>query len=119
MPGLTIIVMAVLVGFITGIFSRVQNQKIANGVVISIEHQYESGEKKPTYIAIVEYSVNGEDYLVKSGHKSASYYVGQKMRVGYDVENPKNALVKPTMINYIVFVLLLIMGIIVSIISFL
>lgn len=118
MQGLVVIVVAVFVGVITGIFSRVPNQIITPGTVVSTEYKYDSGESKPTYIAIVEYEVDGKIYAVKSRYRSSSYHTGQKMKVGYDSSDPQRSIIKPTVTNYIVFIALLIIGIVFFALSF-
>ena len=45
MPGLAIFVVAIFAAALTGMFTRVKNQKTTSGVVVSVEHKYDSGEK--------------------------------------------------------------------------
>ena len=119
MPGLLIICIALFVGLITGTFSHVPNQKTILGKVVSIEHKYDTGEKKPTYIATVEYSVNNQLYYVKSNYKSSSFHIDQKIKVRYNALNPSQSRVAPAKSVYVVIVILIIVGIIVSYQSFL
>ena len=115
MPGLAIFVVAVFATALTGIFTRVKNQKTTSGVVVSVEHEYDSGEKKPTFYAYVEYEVNGKLYTVKSRNRSSSYYIGQKLKVAYNDENPSDSYIKPTFANYLVLAIIFIIAIVVTI----
>ena len=45
MPGLVIFAVALFAAALTGMFTRVKNQKTTTGVVVSVEHKYDSGEK--------------------------------------------------------------------------
>lgn len=119
MPGLVIIVMAVFVGAITGVFSKVPNQKVTGGTIVSVEHKYDTGERRPTYTAIVEYEVNDVVYSVKSRYKSASYRIGQPVKVAYDAADPQNSLIRPSVSVYVVMILLIIAGIIIARLTYL
>lgn len=115
MPGLAILVVAIFTATLTGMFTRVKNQKETIGTVVSVEHKYDSGEKKPAFNAYAEYEVNGKTYVVKSRNKSSSYHTGQKLKVAYNEANPVDAFIKPTAINYIVVMIILVIAIIVTI----
>jgi len=115
MPGIAIFIMAILTAALTGMFTRVKNQMTTVGTVVSVEHQYDSGEKKPTFYAYAEYEVDGTTYVVKSRNKSSSYRMGQKLKVAYNGENPGDAFIKPTTANYIVVVIIAVIAVIVTI----
>ena len=115
MPGLAILVVAIFAAALTGMFKIVKNQTTTTGVVVSVEHKYDSGEKKPTYYAYVEYEVSGELYTVKSHNRSSSYHTGQKMKVAYNNQNPGDSFIKPTFANYLVVAILVVIAIVVTI----
>lgn len=115
MPGIVIFIIAIITAVLTGMFTRVNNQITTVGTVVSVEHQYDSGEKKPTFYAYAEYEVNGATYVVKSRNKSSSYRTGQKLKVAYNRENPGDAFIKPTVSNYIVVVIITVIAAIVTI----
>ena len=115
MPGIAIFAVAILVGFITGVFKRVQHQRTTIGVVVSIEHIHDTDESIPTYYACAEYKVNEKIYSVRSQYKSASYRPGQKVRIAYNARNPKQAFFKPSFANYLIVSLLVVVSIIVMI----
>ena len=115
MPGLAIFVVAIFAAALTGMFTRVKNQKTTTGVVVSVEHKYDSGEKKPTFYAYVEYEVNGELYTVKSRNRSSSYHTGQKLKVAYNNKNPGDSFIKPTFVNYFVVAIIVVIAIVVTI----
>lgn len=118
MPGLLIICIALFVGLITGTYSRVPNQKTVFGKVVSMEHKYDTGEKKPTYTATVEYSINNQTYYVKSKYKSSSFYIDQKIKVRYNALNPSQSRVAPAKSVYVVMSILIVVGIVISYQSF-
>lgn len=115
MPGIAIFVVAIFAGALTGMFTRVKNQRTTKGTIVSVEHKYDSGEKKPTFYAYVEYEVGGTTYVVKSRNRSSSYRTGQKVKVAYNEENPGDAFIKPTTANYIVVVIIAVIAVIVTI----
>lgn len=115
MPGLAILAVAIFAAALTGMFTRVKNQKTTTGVIVSIEHKYDTGEKKPTFYAYVEYEVNGEPYTVKSRNRSSSYHTGQKLKVAYNNENPSDSFIKPTFANYLVVTIILAIAVVVTI----
>lgn len=115
MPGLGIFAVAVFAAALTGMFTRVKNQKTTTGVVASVEHKYDSGEKKATFYAYVEYEVNGELYTVKSRNRSSSYHTGQRLKVAYNRKNPSDSFIKPTFANYLVVTIILVIAVVVTI----
>ena len=115
MPGLAILVVAIFAAALTGMFTRVNNQKTTTGEVVSLEYKYDSGEKKPTFYAWVEYEVNGEIYTVKSRNRSSSYHTGQQRKIAYNAKNPSESFVKPTFANYLVVAGIFVMAIVVTI----
>lgn len=115
MPGLAILAVAIFAAGLTGMFTRVKNQKTTDGVIVSVEYKYDSGEKKPTFYAYVEYEVNGEIYTVKSRNRSSSYRTGQKLKVAYNDKNPSDAFIKPTFANYLVVAIIFTIAVVVTI----
>lgn len=114
MPGLAIFAVAIFAAALTGMFARVKNQKTTIGTIVSIEHKYDSGEKKPTFYAYVEYEVNGVVYSVKSRNRSSLFRTGQKLKVAYNYQDPSNSFIKPTNANYIVVLIILIIAVVVT-----
>ena len=45
MLGIAILAVALFAAALTGMFTRVKNQKTTTGVVVSLEHKCDSGEK--------------------------------------------------------------------------
>lgn len=115
MPGLVILVMAIFAAALTGMFARVKNQQTTTGVIVSVEHKYDTSEKKPTFYAYVEYEVNGEIYTVKSRNRSSSYHTGQKLKVAYNGQNPSDSFIKPTFANYLVVAIIAIIAVVVTV----
>ncbi len=115
MPGLAIFAVALFVAALTGMFTRVKNQKTTNAVVVSVEHKYDSGERKPTFYAYAEYEIGGKVYTVKSRNRSSSYHTGQKLKVAYNAQNPSDSFIKPTFANYLVVVIILVIATVVTI----
>lgn len=115
MPGLAIFAVAVFAGALTGMFSRVKNQRTTTGVVVSVEYKCDFEDKSPTFYAYAEYEVNGEIYTVKSRSRSSSYHTGQKLKVAYNCENPNDSFIKPTFANYLVVAILFVIAAIVTI----
>ena len=115
MPGLAIFAVALFAAALTGMFTRVKNQKTTTGVIVSVEHKYDSGEKKPTFYAHAEYEVNGKLYTVKSRNGSSSYHTGQKLKVAYNQENPSDSFIKPTFANYLVVAIIFVIAVVVTV----
>lgn len=84
-------------------------------MVVSVEHKYDSGEKKPTFYAYAEYEVNEKLYTVKSQNRSSSYHTGQKLKVAYNRENPNDSFIKPTFANYLVVTIVFVIAIVVTV----
>ena len=118
MPGLLIICMALFVGLITGVFSRVPNQKKVVCTVVSIKHTYDTDERRPTYTANVEYSVDNQLYCTKTKYKSSSFYIGQKIKIKYNSLNPSQSQAAPKKSVYLIMMILVIIGSIISYQSF-
>ena len=114
MPGLALLVVAVFVAALTGMFTKVKNQKTITGVVVSVEYKYDSGEKKPTFYAYAEYEVGGKIYTVKSRNRSSSYHTGQTLKVAYNDKNPSDSFIKPTFANYLVVAIIFVIAVVVT-----
>lgn len=117
MPGLAIFIVAIFTAAITGMFTRVKNQKTTTGTVVSVEYKYDSGETKPTFYAYAEYEVDGTVYTVKSRNRSSSYHTGQKLKIAYNGKNPSDSFIKPTSANYLVVVIIFVIAVIVTILT--
>lgn len=114
MPGLAILVVAIFAAVLNGMFLKVKNQKTTTGTVVSLECKNETGESSKFY-AYVEYEINGKIYVVKSRNRSTAYHTGQKLKVAYNRENPRDSFIKPKVENYIVVIVLLIIAVFVTI----
>lgn len=95
MPGIPFIVIAWMVGAISGVFRRLPHQKTVVGQIVSIERGKTMDAGRTRYTAYVEYWVDGIPYTIKSKFKSATFYTGQKMRVAYNAASPRHAIVRP------------------------
>ena len=115
MPGLAIFALALFAAALTGMFTRVKNQKTTTGEVVSVEYKYIPNEKKPTFYAYAEYEVNGKLYTVKSRIRSSSYHTGQKLKVAYNLENPSDSFIKPTFSDYVVVTTIFVIAVVVTV----
>lgn len=115
MPGLALLAVAIFAAALTGMFTRVKNQKTTTGEVVSVEYKHDTDEEKPTFYAYVEYEVNGELHTVKSRNRSSSYHTGQKLKVAYNNENPSDSFIKPTFANYLVVTIIFAIAVVVTI----
>lgn len=115
MPGLALLAVAIFAAALTGMFTRVKNQKTTTGEVVSVEYKHDTDEEKPTFYACVEYEVNGELHTVKSRNRSSSYHTGQKLKVAYNNENPSDSFIKPTFANYLVVTIIFAIAVVVTI----
>ena len=115
MPGLALLAVAIFAAALTGMFTRVKNQKTTTGEVVSVEYKHDTDEEKPTFYAYVEYEVNGELHTVKSRNRSSSYHTGQKIKVAYNNENPSDSFIKPTFANYLVVTIIFAIAVVVTI----
>lgn len=115
MPGLALLAVAIFASALTGMFTRVKNQKTTTGEVVSVEYKHDTDEEKPTFYAYVEYEVNGELHTVKSRNRSSSYHTGQKLKVAYNNENPSDSFIKPTFANYLVVTIIFAIAVVVTI----
>lgn len=118
MQGLIIVAMAFFLGLITGVFSRVPNQKKTTGKIVYVEYEYDTDEKMPMYKAIAEYEVNGKMYTIKSKHKSSSFRTGQKVKIAYNSADPQQAKIRPKTNVYVAMMLITAAGIAILIDSF-
>ncbi|MEE1357922.1 MAG: DUF3592 domain-containing protein [Clostridia bacterium] len=118
MPGIVIIVIALIVGFMTDAFARVKHQRVVKGKIVSLEYRGDTTTTNRNYAAVVEFEVDGEIYTAKSRHQSSSYYIGQSARVAYNREDPSQAIVKPKGVLYAVIFLMIAAGAAVAVNSF-
>lgn len=102
MPGVILIIIALMVGAISGVFRRIPNQKIITGEIVSIEREKTIDAGRTMYTANVEYCVDGNTYAIKSKFKSSTFRTGQKMRIAYNEAAPQQAIVRPQITTYIV-----------------
>ena len=113
MPGIILIGMALMLGFITGVFRRVPNPKSVAGEIVSLEREKTMSSEQTTYAAYVEYCVNGMLYTTKSRYTSATFHVGDKLRVVYNKANPQQAIIRPRVTIYFAMIGFVAAGIIV------
>lgn len=118
MPGILIMLMALLLGHINGIFKRIPQSKSTKGVIVSTQRHYKSGKHLDVYSATIKYVVGDEEYIIESTKRSSSYAVGQRVKIVYDANNPSNAIIKPGIDRYITVALLFLAGTIIAIKSF-
>jgi len=111
MEGLFLFAVALILAALTGVFSRVPNGKTVKGEIVSIEKGRFQSPGSTTYYAWVEYEVNGKIYAKKTTYRSAHIYVGDKMKVMYNTDNPEEAVIKPSLSVYIWLTVLLLGGI--------
>lgn len=114
MPGLILIAIALIFAFALGIFKKVKNQKIITGTAVSLKYSG-SSKGRDRFRATVEYEINGRLYVVKTRKCSSRYCIGDKFKIAYNAENPKDAFVKPTIDTYIILTLLFIAGVVMTI----
>lgn len=113
MPGIILIVVALMYGAISGVFHRLPNQSAVTGEIVSIEREKTLDSGSTMYTAYVEYYVNGMAYTIKSGYRSSVFYTGQKMRVVYNRKSPQQAILRPGLKTYVAVLGLLVAGMIV------
>ena len=113
MPGIILIIIALMVGAISGVFSRIPNQKFVTGEIVSIERENTVSDGRTMYMAHVEYYVNGIPYTIKTKFKSSTFYTGQKMRIAYNESAPQQAIVRPKVTTYVIMLGFSIAGIVV------
>jgi len=101
MEGIFLLFVALILAALTGVFSRVPNGKIITGEIVSIERGRFQNGGSTTYYAWVEYEVDGKVYSKRSSSRSSSVYVGDKMKIMYNSENPEEAVFKPSMYVYL------------------
>lgn len=113
MSGIIIIFMGLVLGLMTGVFSRVPNPKKVDGKIVSLDFQRGNGGGN-LYIANVEYNVDGVTYNVKSKYASSTdFRKNQKVRVVFDETKPECAIIRPSIKIYVIMLGFFIAGIIV------
>ncbi len=117
--GLAILILSFFLGVAFGAFRRVANQKSVQGEIVRLDYTYDSDEKRPTYRAVVEYIVNGQQYHVASSFRSSSFRTGKKKTVYYNQNRPENAFIRPGLCVYIAVAAFGIAGIVLIIKDFL
>ncbi len=114
MPAIILVCMGVVLGIISNVFTQVPHSKRINGEVVSLEPRKIHNEGRMTYTAYVEYYVNGIPYTVKSRFRTSNFHIGDKIRVEYNEQNPRQAIVRPKMAVYLIMLGLFTAGIIVG-----
>lgn len=117
MPGVILIIIALMVGAISGVFRRIPNQKIATGEIVSIERKKTLQSGEPMYTAYVEYYIDEVPYTIKSKFKSSSFRTGQKVQVKYNQAAPQQAIIRPNLTTYVVVFGFFVAGIVVIYLS--
>lgn len=110
MAGIILIIMGITAGAISGIFYKIPHQRVIKGEIVSIERKKTQDSGRTTYGAYAEYYVDGVPYTVKSRYKSTSFRTGQKVRIGYNRENPEQAAIRPNIKTYLVMAGFIITG---------
>lgn len=110
MEGLFCIITALVLVIMTNAFRRLPNQKSIKGTVVATENKKTVHSTRKRYIGYVEYVVDDKVYSIASNYISSNMRVGQSIRISYDESNPENAITRPPMFIYLLFVGLIIMG---------
>lgn len=118
MQGVSLILMGILLGAVTGAFRRLPNQRRVRGVVTAVEEAGSAG-RRPAFRAIVEYHVQGTTFLVRSGRASPSFRPGQQRWIAYDSLDPQRAILCPAPMIYAAMLLLTAAGVISCALSYL
>ena len=85
---------SVIIGFSSGAFKKVPNQRRTKGTIESLEQNNKVRKDISTHTGIVSYEVEGKPYTIKTSHQSSFFVRGKQQVVCYDAENPQNAFVK-------------------------
>jgi cytochrome c oxidase assembly protein Cox11 len=111
MVGIVVIIIGLLYGYIVGVFKVFSNLQTVDGVIKEIRHESDNDQDIPSYRAFIEYIIDGKSYELKSSYKSSKFRSGDTVLVSYEKSNPKNASIKPKTKHYIVFAIVIIVGI--------
>lgn len=114
MPAIILICMGIVVGISSNVFTKVPHSKSVKGEIVSLEQRKTHDEGRMTYTANVEYYVDDIPYTVKSRFKSSTFHTGDKIRVVYNEQNPKQAIVRPRVEVYLIMLGLFVAGIVVG-----
>lgn len=114
MPAIILICMGIGVGISSNVFTKVPHAKSIRGEIVSLEQRKTHNEGRMTYTANVEYYVNNVPYTVKSRFRSSTFHTGDRIRVVYNEQNPKQAIVRPKVEVYIIMLGLFMAGIVVG-----
>lgn len=114
MPAIILICLGIILGISSDMFTKVPHSRSVNGEIVSLEPRKTHDEGRMTYKAYVEYFVNDIPYTVKSKYRSSTFHIGDGIRVVYNEQNPKQAVVRPKREVYLVMIGYIVAGIIIG-----
>lgn len=90
--GILSIAIGIIFIIIRGDYKKIPNSQITKGNICSLE--YEAGSNHSGgYYAHIQYFVNGKEFYIKTRTKArVGFYIGKKMFVKYNKENPAEAM---------------------------
>ncbi len=94
LKGIFMCLISVIIGFSSGAFKKVPNQRRTKGTIDSLEQNNTMRKDISSHTGIVSYEVEGKGYTIKTSHQSSFFVRGKKQVVCYDAENPQNAFIK-------------------------
>ncbi len=103
--------MGIILGLISNVFTKVPHAKSTCGEIVSLEPRKMCNDGRMTYAAYVEYCVKGVPFVVKSRYRSSTFHMGDKIRVVYNEQNPKQAIIRPKIEVYLTMIGLFMAGI--------
>jgi phage shock protein PspC (stress-responsive transcriptional regulator) len=99
-PGLFMVIIFLIIGFASGAFKRVPNQRRVKGVIESVEQRHQTPDDLVTYTGIISYMVNGQRYYTETSYQSSFFRTRKRVWVCFDEQNPGNSFVQPSIIIY-------------------
>lgn len=116
MSAIILICMGIVLGAMADVFTKIPNSESVEGEIVSKElsRRIKNHDQRRTYYAYVEYYVNDRPYAIKTKYAASNFYVGDKMKVIYNAQEPTQAIVRPKITTYIVMIGLIIGGILVG-----
>ena len=114
MPAIILICIGIILGISSDAFTKISHSKSIFGEIVSLEQKKWRNEGKKTYAAYVEFQVKDVTYVVKSKYRSSTFRTGDKLRVVYNEQNPKQAIIRPKREIYFTMFVFFIAGAIVG-----
>ncbi len=115
MVGITLIIIAFIIGLIRGLFKRVPNKQKTDGTIVNTKSQGMSSNGRLLFSAEIEYFVSGKRYIVKSGYHSSSFRTGNKIKIMFDKDFPEKGFICPDLMSYFIFWGLIVAAIVIEI----